>query len=540
MYHEYPYSTFYHDLDMLCACCKKAGVKLEVQNDYLRLINVATGEVISNVKIHYADTALTDIEGRAIKTYIFDASTDGTHIVFTHGDNTLTSILVPYSEKSKYDIDGKELQDYVYNVQVAGDKLRISTGDGTITEITVPFATAAATDVEGKDLTTYAATLEVDGTELVLRDSKGRQLSRITVAYATKALNDVDNDAIKSTYANSLTTGSTTVKLLAKDGTELSEITVPFATEATHATDADHADLADDATNAVESVSIVGDQMIFTTFGGAQYAITCPYSVKSQKDDLGNIIKSTYVANVTTNINTGELNFLDAMGNVIVTLVPTLDKAIHDSYNNLIADYVKQILVDSHSDYVTVTHGTGVSDSIKINYSEHAWCDTNEQVIKNTYITYLTCVEDVEDGHYKLVAWDGDIPKAELFRLEIYAYAAQTDVNGKALTSYASMVKVDPDDSEVLDVLDGEDNSLNQISGAVTVEPSGSVSATASGTAVTLTAGTLPSVSYDAATETLTFNAGAFPAVASVTDPSISASFTGDSETENIVFSDSL
>lgn len=571
MFHDFPYTDF-HELNLdylMCLCKKSMGLKLQVVGDNLRLVN-ANGEVISNVTISYAEKALNDVDGRAIQTYIFNAGTDGTHLVFTHGDNTVTSLTVPYSDKAKMDIQGKDLLDYVYGLSVAGDKLRITKGDATITEITVPYAIKASTDINDKDITTYACVLATDGNELVLRDSLGRELSRITPNYAEKANKDVDGDAIKATYGTELSTGSTTVKMFAKDGTLLSEITVPYATDAYHADEADHATVATDATNAVEQVTISGDQIIFTTYGGQQFSITAPYAVKAQKDSLGNIIKSTYVASVTSDPNTGTLSFLDAENNVIVSLVPTLDKAIHDSYNNLIADYVKQILVDVNSNYVTVTHGTGNVESLTINYSTHAWKDTNENVIKNTYIKYMECVEDVDDGHYKLVCYDGDNPMAELFRIELLAYAAQCDVNGRELVTYVGNVLVDADDSEILDVLDGEDNVTNQISGAVTVEPtgsvsasfsgdsitpSGSVSASASGTAVSLTAGTLPSVSYDSVTETLTFNAGVFPTVNTVTDPTISASFsgnavtptgtvsasfTGNSETENVVFSDSI
>ena len=78
--------------------------------------------------------------------------------------------------------------------------------------------------------------------------------------------------------------------------------------------------------------------------------------------------------------------------------------------------------------------------------------------------------------------------------------------------------------------------------------PSGTVSSSASGTAVVLSAGTLPSkaadaytapsCTYDGTSETIyftpgsftegAFSAGTFPAVQSVTDPTITSSFTGD------------
>ena len=541
MFHEFPYTDFHElNLDYLFRCCgKNLGLKLDVQGDYLRLVNTKDNSVVSQVKVHYTDTALTDVDGNPIKSYILTAGTSGDYLIFTHGDGQVTSITVPYAEKSKYDINGHEVEDYVFNVQVAGDKVRITKGDGTITDITIPFATKAATDVNSKDLTTYAASIEVDGNTVVLRDSMGRELDRITVAYATKALQDVDSDPIKETYAHSLTTGTTTVILRDKVGNVLSEITVPYATEASHANEADHAILADDANNAIEQVEIIGDQMIFTTFDGDQFTVTCPYAVKANKDDLGNIIKNTYVADVDQDTQTGKISFKDALGNEICSLIPTSRKATYDSYENLIADYIKSIVADNQSDYVTITHGTGDTDSIKINYSEHAYMDTNNQVIKNYYISWLTCVEDVDDGHYKIVMWNGDIPRAEIGRFEVWAYKAQVDVNERALTSYVGNVLVKEDDDTKLNVLDGENNPKNVIMAQVNTRPSGNIAATASGTAVALTSGTLPSITYDANTETLEFLAGAFPTVDAVTDPDISATFTGNLATDDVFFTDS-
>ena len=533
MFHEFPYTNFSEmNLDwLLCMCKKNNGLHLAVVGDTLRLLN-ADNEVISNVTISYAEKALKDASGRNIDTYIFDAGTNGDAIVFTHGNNVVTSITVPYAEKAKYDINRNEITDYVLNVQVAGQKLRITKGDGTIMEITVPFATAASEDDEGNVITTYACELGVDGNEIVLRDRKGRVLDHITVPYATKALQDADGDQIDETYAVELLSGTTTIKLVNKDSDILSEITVPFATEATHSVDADHADLADDATNAVESVTIVGDQMIFTTYGGTQYAITCPYSIKAQKDDAGNIIKSTYVANVTADPTTGEISFLDATGTEIVSIIPQVEVAKKDTYNNLIADYIKQILVDVNSNYVTVVHGTGTTESLIINYASHALSDINDQAIHNTYVSWLTCVEDVDDGHYKIVMLNGDIPRAEIGRFEVWAYKAQVDQNERAITSYTGGVIVDEDDDTKIDVLDGENNVQNVIMGQVTTTPDGVIS----GTDVTLTPGTPPSISYDANTLTLIFNAGTFPAVDTVTD----GTFTGTQSTDDVNFTDSI
>lgn len=461
----YPGSD-YHEMNLdwlLCMCQKFAGLRLDVQGDYLRLVN-DKNEVVSSVQVSYADHALKDIDGNMIQSYIISAGTSGDTIVFTKGDNSVTAITVPYADKAKYDVNSNEITDYVLHTQIAGDKLRITKGDGTITELTIPYAVKASTDVEGKDLTTYAASIEVDGDNVVLRDSKGRLLNSITVAYATRALNDGNGDEIEASYGSALQTGTTTVKLIAKDGTLLSEITVPYATRASNA---DFATLAEDANNAIETIAIVGDNIVFTTYDGVATTVTVPYAVKALKDANANEITKTYVANVTNNVNTGEITFYDAEGTAIVSITPQVEKAKKDTYNNLIADYIKQILVDVNSNYVSVVHGTGTTDSLIINYSTHALDDINNQAIHNTYITYLECVEDVDDGHYKIVAYDGDTPKAELFRFEVIAYSAQTDINGKALTSYLADVSINANSNPIF--LDGEGNEVRGIVGTLPV-----------------------------------------------------------------------
>lgn len=458
----YPGTDFHEmNLDWLVDMCQRyVGLALNVSGDKLRLVN-ESGEVVSSVTVSYAEKATVDKNGRDISTYIFSVAGVGDTVVFTHGDGTNTAVTIPYADKAKYDINGHELEDYIYNVQIAGDKVRITHGDGTIVDLTIPYAVQASQDIDGKDLTTYAASLAVEGDNVTLRDAKGRLLNSITVAYATRALNDGAGDEIEASYGDKLQAGTTTVKLISKDGTELSEITVPYATEANHSLNADHATVATDATNAIETVSVSGDNIVFTTYGGTAYSITAPYAVKAQKDDLGNVIKTTYIANVTNDAQTGELQFRDAMGNIVVSLLPAVDVAKNDTYGNLIADYIKSIVVSQNSDYVTVTHGTGDVDTLTIHYAETAWKDTNDNVIKNTYIKYMECVEDVQDGHYKIVCYNGDTPMAELFRFEVTAYSAQTDINGKDLTTYVA--DVDYNASKQIEVTDGGGNVLKTL-----------------------------------------------------------------------------
>lgn len=555
MYHEYPYSMYYSDIDRMCKMCHKLGYRLEVVNDYLKLIS-AKGEVISEVKIHYSDTALTDVDGNPIKAYLFSVTAGESTLAFEHGDGTITTITVPFSTKAKEDVYGVDLTSYLKTVQVSGDKLHFTNGDGTSYELTIPYAVKASTSESGRNIDTFACTLATDGRNLVLSDALGRELSRVTPNYAVQAEYDVDGDAIKDTYGNVLSTGTTTVKMISKDGTLLSEITVPFATAASTdetgvafragyasalVVDGDQkrigvnapngtrlstitvpfATEAIDATNAVETVSVVGDQIVFTTFGGQSYNITSPYSVKAQRDDNGNVIKNTYIASVTNDPNTGELKFYDAVGNLLATLQPTTYAATRDDHNNLIADYIKSIVVDNQSNYVIATHGDGTADSLIINYANRAWKDTLDHPIQNYYVSWLTCEEDVNDGHYKLVMWNGDVPRAEIGRLEITAYSAQTDINGKDLTTYVANVEVL---NGAITVVDGAGNTLNEITGEVDLS-----SLSISGTAVSLGTksittvtgvGTLPSkaadsftapsLTYDSVNEALSFSAGSF------------------------------
>jgi hypothetical protein len=419
MFNDYPYTDFHEmNLDFILKLAKDTmGLHLEMAGDKLALKNM-NGETVSDVTVGYAVKAWKDANGNPIDGYIMNVAGSGTALVFTKGDGTTKTVVVPYATAAKEDVNGKDLVDYIYNVQVSGDKLRFTKGDGTAVELTVPYAIKASTDANGKYITTYAANLVVDGNNVRLNDSTGTQIASITVPYAEKAAKDVDGDAIKTTYGHALQVGTTTVKLLDKSGNTLSEITVPLATH---------------ATNAIETVTISGNQVIFTTYGGAQTAITIPYAVKAQQDDLGNVIETSYVADVAQDAQTGELVFKDATGGTICTLSPVAASAIEDNYGNEIADYIKAIAVSSNSNYVTVTHGTGDVDTITIHYSEVAWKDTNGNVIKNTYVKRIAIVEaPAASGNFYLVCYNGDTPEAELFRIKLITVsydAVNMDIN---------------------------------------------------------------------------------------------------------------
>ena len=430
--------TDYHELplDYIMKLARESmGLELKVVGDKLNLVN-DLGETLSSVTISYAEKALTDVSGRELKTYLISAGVDNNALVFTNGKGEVVYVTPAFATKAEKDVNNRNLVDYVYSVTIAGDKVRVTSGDQVITDLTIPFATSSRYDFNSKDISTYAASLEVNGNLVELRDSMGRLLNSITVPYATAAA--TASDALHADDAD-------------------------HADEADHATDADAADyatLSTNATNAIQTAAIVGDNLVLTTYGGQVFTLTIPYSIRALKDGQSNEISKTYVSNVTNDTQTGKLQFWDAEGNLLVELLPTVNKATHDSYDNLIADYIKQIIVSQNSDYMTVVHGTGTTDTIVIHYSETAWKDSNGNVIKNSYIKRLACIEDVVDGHYKLVAYNGDTPEAELFRIEIYAYAAQTDVNGKALTSYVADLDINNKD---LIIKDGEDNVLETL-----------------------------------------------------------------------------
>jgi len=298
--------------------------------------------------------------------------------------------------------------------------------------------------------------LDISGNQLLLKTLDGTTVSSVTVHYADTA--GTANTAVRANSAsfadtagtaNSANTASEASHALTSDsattaGTAVSANTATVAstaTEANHAVNADTANLAnrailaDNATHAdttdsvvhaekaIESITISGNTVIFRAYDGTETALTIPYAVKANKDDLGNIIKNSYVNDVVD--ENGVLKFLDAEGNTLVSLTPSSQIATNDSYNNLIADFIKTVTVSQNSNYVTFVHGTGETDTIIINYSERAYKDTNDNVIKNTYIKSLAIEEDANTGHYNLIAYNGDNPSAEIFRLEVNAYKAQ-------------------------------------------------------------------------------------------------------------------
>ena len=564
MIHGYPYTDFHElNLDYILSLCRSSmGLHLEQADKFLKLVNAA-GEEISKLQIYYAQTALQDDIGNNIDAYIIRSAVSGDNLVFTRGNGEAITITVPYAVKAAKDIRNNDILDYIKNISVTGTDLIITNGNNDSYSITVPYAVKAKEDVNGKDITTYVADITTGNDKLIVKDSTGTVIREITVPYAVKAKEDINGEDIAATYGALLTTDVTTISLRSKDNTILSTITVPYAVKALSDTQGNEflsdygynlavdgnkvaleahdgsmlneitvpfAVLATDATNAIESVQISGDELVFTTYGGQATRITVPYAVKALKDSLNNTLTETYIANAVNDPNTGKITFYAQDGSIIAEMVPTVDSAVHDAVGNVIADYVKTIVVDNQSNYVTVTHGTGVTDTLVINYANKAWKDTYDNVIGNTYIRRLTCEQDAQTGHYVIVAYNGEL--SELFRFEVLAYSAQTDINGRDITSYVGAVEVDDNDAKNLLIIDGNDDIINTINGAVTTTPAGTISGTAVTNSVT---GTLPSATYTASTYTLSFDPGTLPTVTStVTDPT----FTGTASTANINFSE--
>lgn len=305
------------------------------------------------------------------------------------------------------------------HLEISGEQLLLKTEDGTvISAVTIPYST------EANHANTATSALNANAASTALT-------ANYATSAGTAATADSAANATHATTADSATTASSATS--ASSATYATS--AGSATTATHATTADSATYAETtgsvnhAAKAVETISINGNQLRFSTYDGTNYDIEVPYSVKALKDDLGNVIKSTYIASVVNDPQTGKLQFLDVSGNVIVELVPTVNKATNDSYNNLIADFIKVISVAADSNYVTVTHGTGTVESLQIHYSETAWKDTNGNVIKNSYIKRLACEQDPNDHKYKLVAYNGDTPEAEIFRIELTCENARNSLH---------------------------------------------------------------------------------------------------------------
>ncbi len=299
------------------------------------------------------------------------------------------------------------------HLEESGNQILLKTADNAIVSaITAPYA-ASAGSANTASSAGYASTAGS-------ASSAGYATNAGTAATATNATNAVN--------ANHAVTADSATSAASADSATYAT-TAGSATNATNAVNAQNATYAETTGNvehasaAFEAVAAQGNEMKFTKGDGTSVLFTPAFCNRADKDGLGNVIKSTYVANVVD--NNGTLEFKNAQGATIVSLIPSVTQAVTDSYGNTIADYVKSISVESGSDYVTIDHGTGTAETLQIPYSDKAWKDTNGNVIKNTYVKRLEIITDPNDGHKKLVAYNGDNPEAELFRIPVEAYRAQ-------------------------------------------------------------------------------------------------------------------
>ena len=314
------------------------------------------------------------------------------------------------------------------HLEESGNQILLKTADNTIiSAITAPYA-ASANTANTASSASYAATAG-SAASATYATSAG---SAATATNATNAANATNAD-----YATSA--GSATSAETATYAT-----TAGSATNATNAVNAQTAAYAETTGNvqhasaAFEAVAVQGNEMKFTKGDGTSVLFTPSFCSRADKDGLGNVIKATYISNVVD--NNGTLEFKNAQGNTIVSLIPSVTQAVTDSYSNTIADYVKSVSVESGSDYVTIDHGTGTAETLQIPYSDKAWKDTNGNVIKNTYVKRLEIITNPTDGHKKLVAYNGDNPEAELFRIPVEAYRAQeaAEADHAAAADYAT------------------------------------------------------------------------------------------------------
>lgn len=441
--HEYPYTQYEDCGDMGCfmGLCKRVGVKLAVVGDSLQLLD-RHNFVLSQVKIYQATVALQDEEGHDLTAYIINAGVRDEHVIFTKGNGEQIVIDVPKATVAENDTEGNAITSYLKNMIVSGDALHVTRGDGSSFDVIVPFAIKAATTVDDKPLTTLAASMEVSGQNIILKDSRDNVISTIRCYWSDRAQADENGNNIRETYANSLIAGTTTIKLISKAGDVLSELQVPYSVTSSQdengnlflhdyaetltidndgkrldllahdgtllsAVRVPWSDLSEHSNKAIERAEIVGDQIVFTTYEGTVVRLTIPYALRCDKDGLSNVITDTYLTRVTQDPVTGQLDFYNAEQEIVCSLVPDARRATYDGLDNVISDYIKTIVFDSQSKYLIATHGTGQSDSIRIEYSTMSWKDDIGNIIKNVYHKTLF-IELDNENRYNLVGLNGE------------------------------------------------------------------------------------------------------------------------------------
>lgn len=309
------------------------------------------------------------------------------------------------------------------HLEISGNNLLMKSADGTVVSC---VDVSHATQADLAALATRATTADAATTAL-------------TANYATSAgsaatADSATNAAHAATADTALTATTATSAATAENATYAA--TAGSASQATTAATATYAETTgnvEHAANAFENVAANGLKTRFTRGNGTTVDIEIPFATKADKDAQNNTISTSYVANVVD--DNGTLKFLNMLGQVLVSITPSSTSAETDSFGNTIANYIKEIVISDNSNYVTINHGDGTSDSILIPYSIAAWKDTNGNIIKNSYVKRLAVEIDPNDGKRKLVAYNGDNPEAEIFRIELNCYSSQ-------VSDYASRAAV--------------------------------------------------------------------------------------------------
>ena len=254
------------------------------------------------------------------------------------------------------------------------------------------------------------------------------------------------------------------------------------------------------------------------------------------------------LAQLDSRMHTAE-DEIDTINNTITNINDTIDEIIdkNNEQDAQIEDLDRRIVASTYEAGEGIYFGQGV-DHTNINVEDELLDEIHASTAKN--IEQDGRLDDIEaDAVYGVKVVTGDTKKLKV--------VGKTDdiknvINGTVTSTPSGSVSSSFTGSQMS--LTGTPSGSVSSSGTFTGDqmtlsgtPSGSVSSSASGTAVVLSAGTLPSktadsytapsCTYDGTTETLTFDpgsftegafsAGAFPTVQSVTDPTITSSFTG-------------
>lgn len=241
---------------------------------------------------------------------------------------------------------------------------------------------------------------------------------------------------------------------------------------------------------------------------------------------------------------------ITTINNTITTINDTIDDIIfkNNEQDAEIEDLDRRIVASTYEAGIGIYFGQGIEHT-NINVEDELLDEIHDSTAKN--IEQDERLDDIEaDAVYGVEVVTGDTKKIKV--------VGKTDdiknvINGTVTSTPAGSVSSSftGDQMSLTGTPSGSVSSSGTFTGdqmTLSGTPSGSVSSSASGTAVVLSAGTLPSKAadsytasscvYDSNSETIyftpgsftegAFSAGTFPAVQSVTDPTISSSFTGD------------